>query len=169
MNIYIYYCMFTSRELNFTKRCLSLHLLVPLGALQLNPWNIYTYSSFWAIGEEIVPGGLVGRALTWTLRGLHLIPTWGKSIFSLKWIYDEYLHLLLPNMFGFANDILIAGFNNIGRGHNHTIDEVLRICRQANLKLNKDQCLFWCTSIPFFGEIISCQGLVWSQEKYRLW
>ena len=43
------------------------------------------------LGGEIVPGGLTGRALTWTVRGVGSIP---KSVFSLKWMYDEYLHLL---------------------------------------------------------------------------
>ena len=33
MDIYIYYCMFISRELNFIKRCLCLYLLVQLAAL----------------------------------------------------------------------------------------------------------------------------------------
>ena len=27
--------------------------------------------------------------------------------------------------------------------------------RQVNLKLNKYKCHFWCTSVPFFGEVIS--------------
>ena len=90
MNIYIYCCMFTSKELNFTKRCLSLYLLVPLGALWWSTWKLYAYSSCWAIGEEIVSGGLSGRALTWTMRGVGLSPTWGKSIFpkmDVWWIF----------------------------------------------------------------------------------
>ena len=44
--------------------------------------------------EEIVPTGLRGRAVTWTVRGVGLIPTWGESIFSLKRMYNEYFHLL---------------------------------------------------------------------------
>ena len=79
---------------NFTKICLCLYLLFQLGALQWSKWNLYAYSSCWAIGKDIVPGGLTGRVLTWTVRGVDLIPTWGKSIFSPKWMYDEYLHLL---------------------------------------------------------------------------
>ena len=31
---------------------------------------------------------------------------------------------------------------------------MLRICRKASLKLNKYKCLFRCTSIPFFREIL---------------
>ena len=59
----------------------------------------------------------------------------------------------MPTVFSIADDILIAGFNEIGIGHNATLDKVPRICREANL--NKEKCLFRFTSIPFFGEIIS--------------
>ena len=60
----------------------------------------------------------------------------------------------LPNVFGIADDILIAGFDDMERDHDATLDKVLKICRQVNLKLNKDRCLFWCTGIPFFGKEI---------------
>ena len=58
-------------------------------------------------------------------------------------------------MYGITDDTLITQFDNLGRDHDATlIIKVLRICRQANLKLNKDKCLFQCTSIPFFAEIM---------------
>ena len=50
--------------------------------------------------------------------------------------------------------ILIAGFDHMGRDYDATLNKVLRICRQANLKLNKDKCLFWSIGIPFFGEVM---------------
>ena len=53
---------------------------------------------------------------------------------------------------------LIAGFDEQGRDHDVTLDKLLRICRQAKLKLLKDKCLCRCTSIPFLGEI-SQQGV----------
>ena len=65
----------------------------------------------------------------------------------------------LPDMFGIAGDILIAGFNDMGRDHDATLDTLLRICRHTNVKLYKDKCLFMCTSIPFFDEIISMSGV----------
>ena len=58
----------------------------------------------------------------------------------------------LPSMFGVADGILIAGFNDIGRDHSATLDKVHRL---THLKLSKDKCLFTCTSIAFFSEIIS--------------
>ena len=65
----------------------------------------------------------------------------------------------IPNGFGITYDIPIAGFGNMGRDHDPTLYKVLRICRQAKLKLNKDKCLFWHTSIPFFRDVISHNGL----------
>ena len=61
----------------------------------------------------------------------------------------------MPNVFHISDDILIAGFDKQSKDHGETLNKVLRICRQANLKLNKDDCLFRCTGIPFFGKIIS--------------
>ena len=57
------------------------------------------------------------------------------------------------------DDILIAVFNDIGRDNDATLNKVMRICRQTSLKPNKDKCLFQCTSVPFFGEVISQSGM----------
>ena len=46
----------------------------------------------------------------------------------------------MPNVFGIANDILIAGIDKQGKDHDETSDKVLQVCRQAHLKLNKDKC-----------------------------
>ena len=56
----------------------------------------------------------------------------------------------MQNIFSIADDILIAGFNVQGKDHDATLDKVLRVCRQTNLKIKKDKPLFRCTSIPFF-------------------
>ena len=64
----------------------------------------------------------------------------------------------LPNVFGIADDILIADFDVLGRDHDETVDKVPEMCRKANLNLNKDMCHFMCTIIPFFGEVISWDG-----------
>ena len=45
----------------------------------------------------------------------------------------------LPSVFGISDDILIAGFNDMGRDYDATLNKVLRICRQASLQLNKDK------------------------------
>ena len=54
------------------------------------------------------------------------------------------------NVFSIVDDILMAGFDEQGKDHDATLDKVLRLCKQANLKLNKDMCLFRFTYIPHF-------------------
>ena len=41
----------------------------------------------------------------------------------------------------------------MNKDHNEMLEKVLWVCRQASLKLNKDECL--CMSILLFGEIKS--------------
>ena len=41
------------------------------------------------------------------------------------------------NVFGIADNILIAGFDDMGRYHNATLNKMQRVCRWTNLKLNK--------------------------------
>ena len=65
----------------------------------------------------------------------------------------------MPNVFSIADYVILTGFMEQGRDHDATLDKVLRICRQANFKLNKGKCLFRCISIPFSGEVISQQGV----------
>ena len=48
----------------------------------------------------------------------------------------------ISNVFGIANDILIAGFDANDRDHDASLKQVLQTCRQDKLKLNKEKCLF---------------------------
>ena len=65
----------------------------------------------------------------------------------------------MPNVFGIADDVLVAGYEDDGRDHDKTVQRLLQRCKLVNLKLNKDKCHFSCTSVPFFGEIMSCNGV----------
>ena len=65
----------------------------------------------------------------------------------------------MPNVFGITDDILVIGYNEDGADHDTAVHKVLRQCREVNLKLNKDKCHFRCTSISFFGKVISKEGI----------
>ena len=56
----------------------------------------------------------------------------------------------LSNVFGIADDNLIAGFDVMSRDHDAAVNKVLRICRQANVKLNK---------YKYLGEVILQSGM----------
>ena len=57
------------------------------------------------------------------------------------------------NVFAIADDILIAGFDELGRDNYATLDMVLKIFRKANLKLNENKGFYKCTSIPFLEKL----------------
>ena len=59
----------------------------------------------------------------------------------------------LSNVFGIADGIPIAWFNDLGKDHDPTLDKVLRICSKANLKLNR-QMLLQVYQHHLFREII---------------
>ena len=73
----------------------------------------------------------------------------------------------MPNVFGITDDILVIGYDQDGTDHNEAVYNVLRQCQDVNLKLNKDRCHFRCTSIPFFGEVVSREGLQPDLQKIR--
>ena len=59
-----------------------------------------------------------------------------------------------PNVFGIADDILVVGYDTVQKHHDETLQHVLQICRQVNLKLNRDKYHFRCTLVLCFGEVI---------------
>ena len=78
---------------------------------------------------------------------------------------DLFQHMIdkifknLPNVFGIADDILVVGYDTDGKDYDEMLQQVLQICRHVNIKLNKDKCHFRCTSVPFFGDVISRHGV----------
>ena len=54
----------------------------------------------------------------------------------------------LSNVFGIADDILVVGYKADDKDYDKTLKRLLQICRQVNR----------CTSVPFFGEVISLHG-----------
>ena len=61
----------------------------------------------------------------------------------------------IPNVFGIADEILVIGYDKDATDHDGAVYRVQRHCQDIKLKLNKDKCLFRCTSIPFFSEVVS--------------
>ena len=57
-----------------------------------------------------------------------------------------------------TDDTLIVTYNTDIRDHDRTPRQVMQICHQEILKLNKNICYFRCTKKPFFGEVISREG-----------
>ena len=73
----------------------------------------------------------------------------------------------MPNVFGIADDILVIGYDKDGTDNDKAVYSVLRQCQDVNLKLNKDKCHFRCTSMPYFGEVVSREGIQPDPQKIR--
>ena len=73
----------------------------------------------------------------------------------------------MPNVFGIADDILVIGYDKDRTDHDEAVYDVLRQCQDVNLKLNKVKCHFRCTSIPFFGELVSREGVQPYPQKIK--
>ena len=73
----------------------------------------------------------------------------------------------IPNVFGIADDILVAGYEADGKDYDETVWRVLQRSRPVNLKLNNDKCHFRFTSGPFFGEIILQHGVKPEPQKIK--
>ena len=77
----------------------------------------------------------------------------------------------MPNVFGIADNILVIGCDKDETDHDKAVYKVvykvLKWCQDVNLKLNKEKCHFRCTSIPFFGEVVSRHGVQPNPQKVR--
>ena len=73
----------------------------------------------------------------------------------------------IPNMFGITDNILVTGYDKDGVDHDTVVHKVLQWCAKVNLKLNKEKCHFRCTSILFFGEVISREGVQPDPHKVK--
>ena len=56
-----------------------------------------------------------------------------------------------------ADDVKIHGKNEAT--HDQNLIQVLNQCRKVGFKLNTEKCVFKARSIPFFGHVISDQGV----------
>ena len=74
----------------------------------------------------------------------------------------------MENIFGITDKILVIGYDENGADHNEAVHKVLRWCKEVNLKLNKDKCHFRCTSIPFFGKVVSRKGFQPDPQKIKV-
>ena len=73
----------------------------------------------------------------------------------------------MTNVFGITDDILVIGYDEDGADHDAAVHKVLQCCKEVNLKLNKEKLHFRCTSIPFFGQVISRKGVQPDPQKVK--
>ena len=79
-----------------------------------------------------------------------------SQYFFLFWM-DTYFGNLNEGTHVIADDVKIHGQDEAT--HNKHLIQVLNQCRKVSLKLNAEKCIFKATSIPFFGHVISREGI----------
>lgn len=65
----------------------------------------------------------------------------------------------LPGVTGIADDIIVYGYEDDGSDHDKNLQAVMSRARETGLRFNADKCKIRCTELPFFGHIISANGL----------
>ena len=86
-------------------------------------------------------------------------------------MFQRKLHKIykdLLNVFGIGDDIYFLQYDIDGKYHDITLQKVLQICRQVNLKLNKDKCHFIFRSVPFFSQAISRHAVRLNPQKLKV-
>ena len=73
----------------------------------------------------------------------------------------------MPNVFGIADNILVIGYDGDWGDHDEAVYNVLQQCQEVNINLNKDKCHFRWTSIPFFGKVVSREGVQPDPQKIK--
>ena len=91
------------------------------------------------------------------IRKLHIneVTDWVHNL-VLFWM-DAYFGDLNEGTHVIADDVKIHSDSK--STHDLHLLEVLNQCRKIGLKLNADKCIFKATSIPFFGHVISSEGV----------
>ena len=74
----------------------------------------------------------------------------------------------MSNVFGITDDILVIGYIENGTYYDAAVHKVLWRSKEVNLKLNNKKYHCRCTSIPFFGEVISRTGVQPDPQKSDL-
>ena len=65
----------------------------------------------------------------------------------------------LPGVTGIADDIVIVGYKEDGSDHDANLKRVLDTARSAGIRFNPEKMVVKCTAIPFFGNILTANGL----------
>ena len=80
-----------------------------------------------------------------------------QSQYFFQFWMDAYFGDLNKGTHVIADDMQIHGDSK--STHNFHLLEALNQCRKIGLKLNADKCMFKATLIPFFGHVISREGV----------
>ena len=88
-----------------------------------------------------------------------------QSQYFFQFWMDTYFGDLNEGTHIIADDVKSHGPDEAT--HDKHLIQVLNQCRKVGLKLNAEKCIFKSSSIPFFGHVISDQGIKQIPRRWR--
>ena len=120
--------------------------------------KIDTNSEFWTLPMDPASQILMTFNTPWG-RFCFLKMPFGlnQSQYFFQFWMDTYFGNLNKGTHVIVDDVKIHGEDK--STHDQHLIQVLNQCRKVELKLNLDKCIFKSMSIPFFGHVISDEGV----------
>ena len=120
--------------------------------------KIDTNSRFWTLPMDPASQILTTFNTPWGRFCFLKMPfSLNQSQYFFQFWMDTYFGNLNKGTHVIADDVKIHGEDK--STHDQHLIQVLNQCRKVGLKLNLDKCIFKSMSIPFFGHVISDQGV----------
>ena len=115
-------------------------------------------SGFWTLPMDPASQILTTFNAPWGRFCLLKMPfSLNQSQYFFQFWMDTYFGNLNEGTHVITDDVKIHGEDE--STHDQHLIQVLNQCRKVGLKLNLDKCIFKSSSIPFFGHVISNQGV----------
>lgn len=98
---------------------------------------------------------------------------WNRMPFGLICAQDVFQKLIhdtfsdIPGVTGIADDIVIVGFKEDGSDHDQNFQAVMERARKRNIKFNEEKLILKQKSIPFYGHVITDQGVKPDPQKVK--
>ena len=77
-----------------------------------------------------------------------------EEVFQKK--FDEVCENL-EGCFKIVDDVIISGKSK--QEHDHNLMAFLQRCREKNIRINREKCVFFTTQVSYFGDIFTSEGL----------
>ncbi len=61
----------------------------------------------------------------------------------------------IPNVHAIADDILIVSYKEDGSDHDDAVRQLCQAAQKANMRFNKEKCIFHAMQVPFYSNLIT--------------
>ena len=103
-----------------------------------------------------------------TPEGVYVFNVLAMGLYNSGDFLESALNQLLYHLTGMtriANDILVYG--TMQEEHDHNMIAFLKMCLQIDLHLNWEKAGINCAEIPFFGRLLTKEGIKPDPKRWR--